>query len=220
MFAMNLLTTKSKYSSAYSLLELLLVFVVMGVIALMAVNRYHLYEQEKDIAAVRQNVNLLMQANNAYYHACCNSVTYINNLPPCTFDTTCFQKKTFCVTTTYLGKANLLPKIILNKLAPSINNYTVSAKLIGTTPISQKPIYQLTVTATLNIPTTGGVVGWYQGMLGASRVTGTNSLAWDSLPSYIIPSMQSGLGLTSTTLRQFKETVLLQAATGEQTCAY
>lgn len=220
---MNLLPfSVIKKHFGYSLLELLLVFVVMSVIALMAVNRYRLYEQEKDIAAVKQNINLLMQATNAYYHVCCNSIVGINPItPPCVTDQTCINQKKFCVTTNYLKQANLLPNLILNKLAPDINSYTVSASLSGKTSLTQKPIYLLTVTANLNIPTTGGLIGWYQGILGASRITGTTSLAWDQLPSYIIPTMESGLGLTATTLRQFKETILLQTRNPlESTCGY
>lgn len=205
----------------FSLLELLLVLIVMASIAFMAINRYQLYEHEKDILAVKQNVNLLFNAANAYYHICCSATNGVKS--GCT---SCANNQ-FCINISALKnyqKGLLMPNLIESKLA-ELGDYRVSAKYLGQTLDTKKPIYQLSIITTLNIPLgfNNNTIDWYQNILGASRIfpgPKQNQLAWDKLPSYSVPTTTSSLWIASSGLRQFKEVMTMQQATGDDTCAY
>lgn len=182
---------------AFTLLELMLVLILAAVITFMGISRYQLYRHDKDIAALQQNVYLLFQATNIYYH------------------TTCKANQSFSVSIQDLKNANLMPNLFNTEFA-SINDYQVSATNIGNTVQTQKPIYRLQVSVTLNVPT--NTIDWYRQRLNATAAQG-QQIIWQKLPSYSIPTVSAGLWIMNTGLRQFKENNTLKSQ-GDNTCAY
>lgn len=182
-----------------TLLELLLVLIIAASIIFLGINRYQLYKRQKDIEVLRQNVNSLFQATNTYYRLNCR-----NGQP-------------FQVFIVNLMRSGLMPPLTKSDLVTP-GTYQVGATKIGQTQQTKKDIYQLWVSANLNIPPTDTLtMQTYQQMLNASAFKG-NQLTWIRLPSYSIPTMASGLWISESELRQFKESATSQQ--GDNTCAY
>jgi type II secretory pathway pseudopilin PulG len=182
---------------AFTLLELMLVLVLAAVITFIGISRYQLYRRDKDVIALQQNVYLLFQATNVYYHL------------------TCKASQPFSVSIQNLQQANLLPNLFQTELA-TLSNYQVSAKSMGNTAQTQKPIYMLQVSVTLTVPSS--TVSWYQQRLNATSSQG-QQVIWQKLPSYSVPTVSPGLWIMNTGLRQFKENNTLKNQ-GDDTCAY
>lgn len=182
---------------AFTLLELMLVLVLAAIITFMGISRYQLYRRDKDIAAIQQNIYLLFQATDVYYHITCNA------------------SQPFSVTIQDLKNANLMPMLFKTELA-TLNDYQVSASNIGTTAKTQKPIYMLQVSVTLNVPSS--TLNWYQQLLNATSTQG-QLVIWQKLPSFSVQTMSSGLWIMNTGLRQFKENNTMTQQ-GDNSCAY
>lgn len=203
-----------------TLLELLLVLIIIAAISLLAINRYQLYRQEKDIAALKQNVDILFQTTNIFYHVCCSASQGLKSQPAYCGGPS--PDKQFHVDKNalkqMLGINDLTAILIKTSLATSENNYDVNATYQGQTEQTQKPIYQLSVSAILNAPQT--VMAWYQQMLNASLISTNNplQLVWTKFPSYTLPSVSSNLWIMSSGLREFKESATQQ--NGDDSCAY
>ena len=185
----------SNQFKGFTLLELVLVLLIAASIIFLGVERYQTYQRNKDIQALQQNINLIFQALNNYYHSNCKA------------------SQTFTVNISNLP-VNVLANLNKTNLA-SPSSYQVSATLIGSTQQTQKPIYKLSVSATLNVPSS--TIDLYQRMLNASSSSGT-TLTWVKLPSYTIPTTSSGLWIMNTGLRAFKENTT--SAQGDDTCGY
>lgn len=205
----------SQKNNGITLFEILLVLLIMSSILLFSVNRYIIYKRDKDIAAVQQNINLLFQATNTYYHLCCSAKNGVqHNNPQC--DTACLNNQ-FCVNLNDLVNANLITESNINTTALA-KHYAVSALLMGYTQHSQKPIYKLIVSANLNVPVSS--MAFYQNLLNASEINENNSqqLDWGKLPSYQIVTMNSHAWINTAGLRQFKEAMSVQ--NGDDSCGY
>ncbi len=188
---------KPHRTPGFSLLELLLVLIVAAGIILLGYNRYQLYQQQRNIAAISENIDLLLEATNIYYHINCRADT------------------SFQVTADDLKKAGLFPNLSDVGIA---TNYQVGALNIGKTTTTSKPIYQLLAEVTLNVP--GNLFPWYLQRLNATEVVG-NTLIWHRLPNYSIRSTESGLWIARTGLHQFKEVATTSSKTNEDnSCAY
>lgn len=185
-----------RQTPGFSLLELLLVLIIVAGIILLGYNRYQLYQQQRNISALSENINLLLQATDIYYHINCR----IN--------------PTFQVSIDDLKKAGLFPNLVDVSIA---SNYAVNAQNIGLTVTTSKPIYQLSAQVTLNVPS--NLLSWYLQRLNATEING-NNLKWTRLPSYSIPTTESGLWLARTGLHQFKEAATNTQNNQDNSCAY
>lgn len=192
----------TKQHSGFTLLELLLVLAVVAVVLFLGIGRYQQHKKMADIAVVEQNVNILFDALNTYYYQYCRQDRDFSSM-------TNMQQ---------LQQANLLPYLVkTNLVVPGSDgyDYQVQATLIGKTMTSGKPIYQLSITAQLNIPNDVQTVTTYQQLLNAKSVAGTR-LTWVRLPTYTISSVASNLWIMNNSLHFFKE----NETTTDKTCGY
>lgn len=190
--------SEPQQSRGFSLLELLLVLIVIAGILFLGFNRYQLYQQQRNVAAIKENIDLLLQATTVYTHINCRATD-----------------NPFTVTVDDLKKAGLFPKLTDVSIA---SNYTVKADLIQITTTTRKPVYALSASVTLSVPS--ALLPWYLQRLNASLVQGPG-LTWTRLPSYSIDSTESGLWIARTGLHQFKEAATTQSQQNpDNSCAY
>src|SRR3990167_6244762 len=168
----------------FALLELMMVLTIAAIVILFSINQYRTYQQEQTLIAISQNVKTLYQALNDYYQENCQTGESFN---PTLKD---------------------LPEAITNHLihTPIVTDYQVTAYKLSKTKQSHKDIYQLIVTATLNIPST--LLNWYQQKLQATSILEGNRLKWVYMPSYPVNTTDSGLWILNATLRNYKEQTL------------
>lgn len=199
-----------------SLLELLLVMVLMAVLLFIAIHRYQIYAQQKDIVAVQQNVAMLMHATQLYYRECCSKSNGTN-----TKNRSCMvaaKPPVFDVSIIALERAGLIsPGTLQETKLVDRNGYAVQAISKGQDQ-NGNPLYQLQVSANLNIKL--AALSWYQQILQATSATpNVLQLHWTYLPGYEIRDRQSGLWAFDASLREFKNQVLIAGGT-DDSCAY
>lgn len=179
-----------KQSLGFSLLELLLVFAIAAALVFVGINQYKRLSRQKDIEAIKYNVDLVKHASINYYRKHLADKTFIpDNL-----------------TVTNLCSENIWPKLLKTKLitnnfCPSASSsYAVSAHAIVAPP-QVDATYQFTITITL---TESANIDWLKNLLNATSADGAK-LTWQYLPTYSIPTMDTGLWILNTDLQQFKK---------------
>lgn len=175
-----------KQSLGFSLLELLLVFAIASALVFVGINQYKRLSREKDIEAIKYNVDLVKNASINYYRK------HVNDKDPPFLDGTFTDK--LCSTWPKLLKT----KLINNNSCPG--SYEVSAFTIATSTAGDKT-HQLTVKITL---TESANIDWLKNLLNATEASGSD-LSWKYLPTYSIPTMDTGLWILNTDLQQFKK---------------
>lgn len=171
----------SNYNDGVSLLEMLLVITVIAVISLLAINHYHIMQQNALLVAVQTDKKMIDRALDDYF-----------------YQTGCYQNGVFSKLS---GNATQYQPDIVRDLGltaeyqqrqPLVQQY--SALIIDTGQKTlmdnpPKPIYYLEITAKLNV--TNDQMPWYQKQFDAAGYTGT-TLYWRSLSdnSYVQPRKQ------------------------------
>ena len=184
-----------KQSTGFSLLELLLVFAIAAALVFVGINQYKRLSREKDIEAVKYNVALVKNASINYYRK--------HIADPFNPDTDHFNTQKLC---------DIWPKLLKTKLiadnsCTDKSSYAVSALPISTPtpPTLGDTTYQFTVKITL---TESANIGWLKNLLNATEASGS-TLSWKYLPTYSIPTMNTGLWILNTNLQQFKKAATL-----------
>lgn len=179
-----------KQSTGFSLLELLLVFVIASALVFVGINQYKRLSREKDIEAIKYNVDLVKHASIIYYR---KHLT--------TFDPQNFSVQALCD-----SQENLWPKLLKTKLIANNTcikdktSYEISAEKIADPEIGDKT-YQFAIKITL---TESATIDWLKTLLNATESSGA-TLIWKYLPPYSIPTMNTGLWILNTDLQQFKK---------------
>lgn len=181
-------------SLGFSLLELLLVFAIAAALVFVGINQYKRLSREKDIEAVKYNVDLVKHASITYYR---------KHLADNTFDpdSTKFNTQALCNLQDYLWPKLLKTKLITNNTCTDASSYAIRASLIVDPGSGQDKTYQFTVDITL---TESANIDWLKNLLNASDASGS-TLTWKYLPTYSIPTMDTGLWILNTDLQQFKK---------------
>jgi len=168
-----------------SLLELLLVFLIASALIFVGINHYKRLDRQKNIEAVKYNVDLLKLATITYYRK------HIKD----PFDPNDFN----------------LQKLIEDKLWPPTNlqkTNIVKDYAAGSQKITQEqtpPTYNFTATVILKSTEAANLM-WLKNFLNATSAdAGGNSITWLYLPTYSIPTMDTGLWILNTDLQQFKK---------------
>jgi len=183
-----------KQSLGFSLLELLLVFAIASALIFVGINQYKRLSREKDIEAVKYNVDLVKNASINYYR---------KHLADKTFDPdpTKFNTQALCNPQDYLWPKLLKTKLIDNNTCTTASSYAIRASLVVDPGSGQDKTYQFTLKITL---TESANIDWLKNLLNATEASGAN-LSWKYLPTYSIPTMNTGLWILNTDLQQFKK---------------
>ena len=176
-----------KQHKGFSLLELLLVFLIAGALIFVGIGQYKRLKRQANVEAVKYNVDLLRQATITYYRK------HISDFNP---DPRVFNLNAL-ITEGFWPPKQLLKTNL-------ITGYSVSAANI--TPSGQTTkIYNFTATITLPSSEAGNLT-WLQNFLNATSSDATNNtLSWLYLPTYSLPTMDTGLWILNTDLQQFKK---------------
>jgi type II secretory pathway pseudopilin PulG len=200
-----------KQAKGFTLIELLLVFVVIIGIVLASYHRYQQYTLNKDLAAIKQNVALLMNAANAYYARLAsdrktNPALRKDDLP---------ELSNLGLFLAGLWPTNLLHSNLVTTKdlkVPVKNAYVVSAStgILIKSPAHQldTPYYthQLKVTVTLDTNVVDiNSMDWYLKKLGASKNPSDTQLQWIQMPGYPIKGINSNLWMLEGGLGTFKK---------------
>lgn len=213
-----------KQPKGFTLLELLLVFAVIAGIVLASYHRYKQYILDKDLAAIRTNVSILMESLNEYYN-----ILLVTKCPPhappsclgCKESCPTYQHKAIFIgneeiPVKYWPKEPLLASNLVadKKLQKSTTDYNVSmSEGIETKAPPNYPYFpgepyythQLIVTVTLDSKVVDqGSMDWYLQQLGASSVKGYK-LQWIQMPSYTVKGINSNLWMMEGGLATFKK---------------
>lgn len=198
-----------KRQLGFSLLELLLVLAIIAIIILSGLQRYKQYTLDKDLASIRQNEALLMNALNTYYaqlasNPTTNPATHAN----ITINNADLQQQN-------LWPNNLLSSNLVQAKTPikdTTTDYVVSvSQSISITPPpnlpSDTPYYtynlQITVTLDPNVVSEQNLT-WFAKMLDAS-ITDDIKLQWQKMPSYTTKGMDNQLWIMNGGLATFKK---------------
>lgn len=177
-----------KQSLGFSLLELLLVFAVASALVFVGINQYKRLSREKDIEAVKYNVDLVKHASIIYYRKHLNDP----------FDSDKFDTQALCDIWPKLLKT----KLITDNTCTKKSSYAVSALIIADPGVGKvDKTYQFMVKITL---TESANIDWLKNLLNATEASGS-VLSWKYLPTYSIPTMNTGLWILNTDLQQFKK---------------
>ncbi len=193
----------------FSLLELLLVLAIIAVIILSGLQRYKQYTLDKDLAAIRQNEALLMNALNTYYAKLAsnpktNPATHAN----------------ITISNENLQQQNLWPENLLSSnlvqdktpIKDTTTDYIVSvSQPISIAPPpnlpSDTPYYtynlQITVTLDPNVLSQQNLA-WFAKMLDTT-ITDNNKLQWQKMPSLSTKGMDNQLWIMNGGLATFKK---------------
>jgi prepilin-type N-terminal cleavage/methylation domain-containing protein len=189
-----------KQQVGFSLLELLLVLAIIAIIILSGLQRYKQYTLDKDLASIRQNEALLMNALNTYYAKLASDP----KTNPATHANTSINNND-------LQQDNLWPKNLLSSNLVQ-NDYTVSvSEPISILPPlnlpSKTPYYtynlQITVTFNPNAISEQNLT-WFAKMLGASIID-DNKLQWQQMPSFTTKGIDNQLWIMNGGLATFKK---------------
>lgn len=182
---------------------------IAAAITFFGINRYLQHKRYAEIRIVQENINLLFQALNAFYYIDCRT------------DNTNPNPKLY-VSINILKKSGLLPKLISTSLVPQTGQfiYNVSTQYLGNTTLSNKNIFQLMVSATLNINPTA--INDYRAALNATGITTGTTLVWKALPIYNVSGMGNQYWISKPGLNYFKESTLKDnnADNQDTSCAY
>lgn len=153
------------HNNGFTLLETLLVIFVMAAIILFGVNRYLYYQQRTQDVLIKNDVKIIMQALNNYYHeqGCdARQGDFQGNLSPDIVDDL---------------------KLLDNEQSrfPIVQEYSAEIEKVGETK-NKRPIYNLTVYAKLAANLAKPRLKWYQHQLNAGELD-KHTLSWISLPA-------------------------------------
>ena len=184
-----------KRSSGISLLEMLLVFLIASIIALLGFEHYLTLHTDQDLIALRKNVDLLVNYANIYYRK--HPHDTMKQYYPCT---NCEAKmKADGVWPNHWPHGKLLP----NRLVQSNDDLSYDVDINDFSVSGCVNCYQ--IVAKIRLKDSLQNLDWFQKILDAT--TRDNFwLYWKRLPSYSIPSMETNLWIFNAGLEQFKKT--------------
>ena len=207
-------TYRYKQLQGVSLLELLFVLAIAAALIMAGIGRYQQQQRGTELSGIENNVQVIFAAFASNYRQYC-----VEKSPP----------ESSYTTADYLNPTDTQKNVIeetKNKLlrTPLVTDYTVFAKLVGLQKDTDKPIFNLQVTVTLDPEkVTQADMEWYQSRLGAEWTRGTNNLTWTHMPNYDLVTLKSGAWGSSMGLRFYKRFMLqhtMQPPIPDTSCAY
>ena len=178
---------RQKLIAGFSLLELLLVFLIASALVFVGINQYKRLDRQREVEAIKYNVDLLRHATVLYYRK------HIADFQKPDFDPATFTLQSLIDDPDHFWPSKHLVKTKL------ISAYAVATQNISTT--SEK-LYNFTATITLLVDE--NTAEWLKNVLSATKRDGTK-LTWQYLPTYAIPTMDTGLWILNADLQQFKK---------------
>lgn len=189
-----------KNSHGISLFEQLLVLAVIGMIIVLGVKRYHLYEQQQEVTRIKTDLGTVFAALDVYFHqeGCTVDGKFIGNFKP------------------RLDKD--LQILNLTNQGYYLKNYSAEIQQFSNQTPQTKPLYQFVIVANTNnlsaaqlrliANETGSFTTDYQQQI----------MQWHSLPDSEYQQF-NGEGVLASRLKHYRQQLIIAGGKIEASCA-
>lgn len=189
------MTSHQKHSRGFSLLELLLVFLIVALVTLLGIEHFQTFRKNEDLLILRKNAEILLSWASNYYDR-------YDTEPNPDFE---HKSRQDLISDRIWQVGKLLPTRLVTS---TLNDTNYNVSFVSVNGASCLNCFNIEAKIALNFVTDAATMEWYKNKLGAYDYTVQGNgftLIWRQLPGHNMPSSETNLWVLKSTLDQFKQ---------------